>query len=164
MSTSDITKPRIHFDRLKQDHWTELEASNAAVVVDFFQHLMNEHDFDYILQTFGDAPYIQHNRAIPPEISGVVEYVRTLTKRFPDYSYDVKRVVASGDIVVLHSHVTLKAKHRGNEGKGFIITDTFRLEEGKLREHWDAMQAIDLFTRFLMLLTGGTIANRNPTF
>ena len=156
--------PQILFDQLKQDHWTEQETKNASVVVDFFQRLMNEHDFDYVSRTYADEPYIQHNRAIPSEMSGVVGYVKTLTKRFPEYGYDVKRIVSSGDIVVLHSHVTLKAQHRGNERKGFIISDTFRLENGKLCEHWDAMQAIDLFTRFLMLLTGGTIANNNPTF
>ena len=164
MSDMRDPTPQIPFDQLKQDHWTEQEANNAAVVVDFFQRLMNDHDFDYVSRTYADGPYIQHNRAIPPEISGVVGYVKTLTRRFPDYSYDVKRIVSSGDIVVLHSHVTLKAQHRGNENKGFIITDTFRLADGKLREHWDAMQAIDLFTRFLMLLTGGSIANDNPTF
>ena len=157
-------KPQIPFDQLKQDHWTDQENKNAATVVDFFQRLMNEHDFDYISRTYADGSYSQHNRAIPPGISGVVGYVKTLTKRFPNYSFDVKRIIASGDLVVLHSHVTLRAQHRGNERKGFIITDTFRLEDGKIREHWDAMQAIDLFTRFLMLLTGGTIANNNPTF
>jgi predicted SnoaL-like aldol condensation-catalyzing enzyme len=76
----------------------------------------------------------------------------------------VKRIIASGDFVVLHSHVTFRKNHRGNERKGFIITDTFRLENGVLREHWDAMQAIDLFSRALTLLTGGTVANKNPTF
>ena len=159
-----FANPQIPFDQLQQDHWTDQETENAATVVEFFQRLMNAHDFDYVLSTYGGGSYIQHNRAIPPGIAGVVSYVKTLTKRFPDYSYDVKRIIASGDFVVLHSHVTLKAQHRGNERKGFIITDTFRLENGKLREHWDAMQAIDLFTRFLMLLTGGSVANDNPTF
>lgn len=164
MTDKQTTTPQIPFDRLKQDHWTAQEAQNAAVIVDFFQRLMNDHDFDYVARTYSDRPYIQHNRAIPPEMSGVIGYVKALTKRFPDYSYDVKRIISSGDLVVLHSHVTLKAQHRGNDRKGFIITDTFRLEDSKPREHWDAMQAIDLFTRFLMLLTGGAVANKNPTF
>lgn len=156
--------PRIPFERLKQEHWTDQEAKNAAVIVDFFQRLMNDHDFDYVAHAYSAGPYIQHNRAIPPDMSGVIGYVKTLTKRFPEYSYDVKRIIASGDFVVLHSHVTLKSRHRGNDRKGFIIVDTFRLEEGKPREHWDAMQAIDLFSRLLMLLTGGAVANDNPTF
>lgn len=156
--------PQIPFDHLKQDHWSPEETRNAATVVDFFQRLMNDHNFDHVMETYGGNPYIQHNRAIPPEIAGVVGYVKTLTKRFPDYSFDVKRIIASGDFVVLHSHVTLKAQHRGNQRKGFIVSDTFRMENGKLREHWDALQPIDLYTRFLMLLTGGSVGNDNPIF
>ena len=162
--TSTNAIPVISLETLAQDHWTEQEANNAALVVDFFQHLMNEHDFEYTAQTYGEGNYIQHNRAIPDQISGVISYVKTLVGRFPDYSFDVKRIVASGDYVVLHSHATLKAAHRGNEAKGFIITDTFRVENGKLAEHWDAIQGIDFFTRLLMLMTGGTVANSNPIF
>ena len=87
-----------------------------------------------------------------------------MTKRFPEYSFDVKRIYADGEFVVLHSHTTMKAKHRGNEKKGFIITDTFRLKNGQLTEHWDAIQPIDTFSRFLFLMTGGRIGNNNPTF
>ena len=103
-------------------------------------------------------------RAIPDGIAGLVGYVKNLVRRFPDYAFDVKRVIASGDLVVLHSHATFKAAHRGNESKGFIITDTFRLEDGRLAEHWDAIQPIDFMTRLLILIIGGTTANNNPTF
>lgn len=66
--------------------------------------------------------------------------------------------------MVLHSHATLKAAHRGKENKGFIITDTFRIADGRLAEHWDAIQPINFGTRLLFLLTGGAIGNQNPTF
>ncbi len=164
MVASRSTTPVISLDDHVQEHWTEQERDNAALVVDFFQRLMNEHDFEYTLRTYGDGSYIQHNRAIPDQISGLVGYIRTIVKRFPAYSFDVKRIISSGDFVVLHSHATLKAEHRGNEAKGFIITDTFRIENGKLAEHWDALQPIDFFTRVLVLVSGGTIANNNPTF
>lgn len=147
-----------------QDHWTQQEKENATVVVDFFQHLMNEHDFDYTLKTYGGGSYVQHNRAIPNDITGLIGYVQNMTKRFPDYSFDVKRIYADRDYIIMHSHTTLKAKHRGNEKKGFIITDTFKLKEGKLIEHWDAIQPIDLFARFLFLMIGGKVENDNPTF
>ena len=52
------------------------------MVVDFFQKLMNEHNFDYTLKTFGGGSYIQHNRAIPNEIEGLVRYVKTMVKDF----------------------------------------------------------------------------------
>jgi predicted SnoaL-like aldol condensation-catalyzing enzyme len=159
-----MQSPQIRFEMLQSDHWTEMEANNVRVVIDFFQKLMNEHDFAYTLERHGGTSYLQHNRAIPPEISGLVGYVKQVVARYPEYSFDVKRAIASGDFVVLHSHATFKAKHRGNESKGFIITDTFRLDNGRLAEHWDAIQPIDMATRFLFLMIGGKIANDNPTF
>ncbi|MEM1378304.1 MAG: ester cyclase [Pseudomonadota bacterium] len=147
-----------------QTHWTQQEKDNVATVLDFFQYIMNEHDFDYTLSTYGGGSYLQHNRGISDGVAGVVGYVKTLTKRFPEYGYDVKMAFADGDYVVVHSHATLRASHRGNERKGFIITDTFRLKDGKLAEHWDAIQPIDLFARFVVLMNGGTVANSNATF
>ena len=164
MSNLKTKTPQIIFENYVQEHWTQQETENVKVVLDFFQHLMNEHDFDYTLKNYGGGSYTQHNRAIPNEISGLVGYVKTMVKRFPEYSFDVKKVYADGDFVILHSHTTMKAEHRGNEEKGFIITDTFKLKDGKLAEHWDAIQPIDFFSRFLMLLTGGTIGNNNSTF
>ncbi|MCH4889871.1 polyketide cyclase [Acidaminobacter sp. JC074] len=156
--------PQIRIEEHLQDQWTDQETENARVVVDFFQKLMNEHDFDITLKRHGGGSYKQHNRAIPNEIPGLISYVKTMTKRFPEYSFDVKKIYADGDYVLLHSHATMKAKHRGDETKGFIITDTFKLQDGKLIEHWDAIQAVDFFSRFLMLLTGGSVQNSNPTF
>lgn len=159
-----MKKPQILMDEHMQEQWTDEEIGNVKVVVDFFQKLMNEHDFDITLKKHGGGSYTQHNRAIPNEIPGLIGYVKTMTKRFSDYSFDVKKIYADGEYVLLHSHVTMKAKHRGNESKGFIITDTFKLKNGKLIEHWDAIQGIDFFSRFLMLLTGGSVQNNNATF
>ncbi len=164
MGKANTEIPQIDFNQHVQPQWTEQETENVKVVTDFFQHLMNEHDFEYTLKTYGGGSYLQHNRAIPNNIEGLISYVKNLTKRYPDYAFDVKKIFADGDIVVLHSHTTVKAKDRGNEKKGFIITDTFRLENGKVVEHWDAIQPIDFFTRFLYLMIGGTISNNNSTF
>ncbi len=156
--------PIINFDDHIQGNWTQEETNNVKTVVDFFQHLMNEHDYDYTLKNHDKGPYIQHNRAIPTGIKGLISYVKQMVKRYPDYSFDVKHIIASGDMVVLHSHTTLQAKHRGNEKKGFIITDTFRLNQGKLVEHWDAIQPIDGMSRFIFLLIGGQVKNNHSTF
>lgn len=161
---SNAQTPVISFEKLRQDHWNAQETQNAATVVDFFQNLMNAHDFDYTLRTFGGGDYVQHNRSIPDQISGLIGYIKTLTKRFPEYAFDVKRIHCDGDYVILHSHATLKAVHRGDETKGFVITDTFRIEDGRLQEHWDAVQPIDFFARMIVLLTGGKVANANATF
>ena len=108
-------QPVINVDKHLLENWTKQETENVKVVVDFFQYLMNEHDFEYIQKKYGNGSYTQHNRAIPNEMSGLIGYVKTLTKRFPEYSFDVKRIFADGDFVILHSHTTMKAKHRGKD-------------------------------------------------
>lgn len=155
---------QINIETLKKDHWNALELQNASVVVEFMQKLMNDHQFAEVSQKFASDNYVQHNRTVPDGIPGLVETMKKLTKRFPEYSYDVRQVIASHDLVVFHSQMTFKKKHRGNQKKGILVVDTWRLKDGKIVEHWDAIQPLDLSSRFLFLLTGGKIRNSNGIF
>jgi predicted SnoaL-like aldol condensation-catalyzing enzyme len=46
-------------------------------------------------------------------------------------------VFADGDYVILHVHAVREPGTRGN-----AIVDIFRLEDGKIVEHWDVVQPI----------------------
>ena len=74
----------IDFDSLKQEHWSSKELRNAELISDFVQHLMNDHDFDYVLETYGNANYVQHNRNIPDGIVALIGFVQEFAKRFPE--------------------------------------------------------------------------------
>ncbi|MEM7033597.1 MAG: nuclear transport factor 2 family protein [Chloroflexota bacterium] len=154
----------IDFDSLKKDSWSDQEMENAKLLVDFVQHLMNNHDFDHVMNTFNNDAYIQHNRNLPEGIAGVVGVVKQFAKRYPDYTYDVKHILADGDYVSFHSHATINKKDRGNDKKGLNIKDTWKIKDGKIVEHWDAIQPMDGFMRFYTLLTGGTIRNGNGVY
>lgn len=155
---------KVDLEKLKRSSWSEEELSNAELVRDFVQHLMNDHDFTYIEDNFGKNPYKQHNRSMTDGISGVLNTIKDLVKRYPDYTYDVKHMSVDGNYVIIQSHVTLNRKDRGNPNKGLNIKDTWRVENGKLVEHWDAIQPIDGFMRFYALMTGGKVANNNTLF
>lgn len=148
----------------RSDAWTDAEMANVQVIADFVYHLMNTHDFGYVRRTFGAHPYVQHSRGIPDGMEALVEFVSTFATRFPDYTYDVKRVQADGDTVTFHSHATVRKAHRGDDTKGFNIIDTWRLKDGQIVEHWDAIQPLDTFMRFYVLVSGGAIRNQNGVF
>ncbi len=152
------------FDSLAQSHWSETENGNARRVHRFLELLMNDHDFDGVRREFGGSPYTQHNRTMRDGLDGVLEAVGGIVKRFPEYSYDIRQIVASGDRVIVFSHATMRASHRGDDTKGFIIFDMWRVEDGVLVEHWDSLQALDLPMRMLMTASGGRVRNDNGPF
>ena len=156
--------PKIDLENLKKPHWNAEEVSNVELIADFVQKLMNDHEFDSVIENYANSSYTQHNRNIPDGIEGLVSVLRSFTKQFPDYSYEVKQILADGDHVVFHSHATMRKGDRGNDKKGMNITDNWRIREGQIVEHWDSIQPIDGATRFYVLLNGGKIRNSNGVF
>ena len=109
---------------------------NKKVVLDFIEKAVNIGDFDGAEAHFG-TNYVQHNPIIPDGIEGFREYVQQLRQAFPQVRGEVKRIFAEDDFVIVHMHAT-----RAPEEAGLAIVDFFRLEEGKLVEHWEVRQPI----------------------
>ena len=164
MTGATLNEPRIDVGALASDRWSPEERRNVDTVAEFVQLLMIDHDFGAVRERFGGSPYVQHNHAIPDHIEGLVAYVERLTRRFPDYAYDVRRITVDGDTVTFHSHVTMRSRHRGNWRKGLNIIDTWRVVDGQIGDHWDAVQPLDAFMRLYTLITGGRVRNDNGTF
>lgn len=159
-----MEKQRVNLEALEKPHWTDVERQNAEHIAAFIQLLMIDHDFDEVEKRFGGGSYVQHSRGIPDGIAGLVAYVRDLTTRFPEYTYDVKRIDVDGDHVTFHSHATLKASHRGDDRQGFNIIDSWRVDSGEIIEHWDAIQPLSLAMRLFAVVAGGRIANDNGVY
>lgn len=154
----------IDIESFIKDHWSSENKENAKTVLEFIQTLMNDHNLDLIRKQYAGVNYVQHNRNMKDGIEGLIEYFKTLTKRFPDFAFEVKDVFVDGEFVIVHSHSTMNKKHRGNDKKGFNITDRWRVKDGKLVAHWDSVQAIDGGMRLYYWMTGGTINNSNGVF
>lgn len=154
----------IHLESFQKESWSEKELENARLITDFVQNLMNNHNFEYVMEKYNNDSYIQHNRNLPDGIDGLVGFLREFTEDYPDYTYDVKHIFADGDYITFHSHATLKEKDRGNDQKGMNIIDTWRIENGRIAEHWDSIQALDALLRFNFWMNGGKIRNKNGVF
>ncbi|MCP4439719.1 MAG: polyketide cyclase [Aureispira sp.] len=157
------TDSKVSFESLIQPHWSEEELNNVLFAIDLMNNTMNERKFEYISSKYKDLSYKQYNRAIPDRIPGLMKYVKELTKTYPDYTYSPKQIMADGDKVIFHAHVTLKEKDLGDDTKGFIVMDIWEIK-GKEVKHWDSLQALNFSMRFGHLLLGGKIKNENGIF
>lgn len=76
--------------------------------------------------------YIQHNPAVPTGAAPVLGFIPGLKQS--GIGVDIHRVIAQDDLVVLHSTYTNAQAFGGDTLVGF---DVFRVEDGKVAEHWD---------------------------
>jgi predicted SnoaL-like aldol condensation-catalyzing enzyme len=113
----------------------KLEANKKAVVA-FYNKAINEKDFEAARPYMGDK-YIQHNPNAADGPEGLRAFLKFLKEKFPQSKSEIKRVFAEGDFVILHVHAVREPGTRGN-----AIVDIFRLENGKIVEHWDVIQPI----------------------
>jgi predicted SnoaL-like aldol condensation-catalyzing enzyme len=113
----------------------DLEA-NKKTVLEFYEAGLNRKDFEAASKYFGPK-YIQHNPGAPDGIEGFKGFLAFLRDKFPNAHSEIKKVFAEGDYVILHVHAVREPGSRGR-----AIVDIFRLENGKIVEHWDVAQDI----------------------
>lgn len=159
-----MDKPKIDFKKFNKNSWTDDERSNVQVMVEFFNLLIADNEFKGFKKRFSSSEYLQHNRIVETGLNPLIEFTRQLVKMRPEFYSELKHVYADGDYVIFRSHATMKAKHRGNDSKGLIIVDTWKLEEGRIIEHWDCIQPLSFGMRFFLLIGGGRKKNDNGIF
>jgi predicted SnoaL-like aldol condensation-catalyzing enzyme len=116
---------------MKHDY--ETNKKNAQ---EFYDFLINKKDFDSARKYMGNR-YKQHNPLVADGPEGLKTFCEFLKTNFPKAHSEIKRVFADGDYVILHVHST---RIPGTRGRAII--EIFRLEGGKIDEHWDTIQEI----------------------
>jgi predicted SnoaL-like aldol condensation-catalyzing enzyme len=90
-----------------------------------------------LARTFMGPHYKQHNPMAKDDIAGLAGFVGYLKAKSPDFKVELLREFADGDYVITHVW-----GHNGPNDRGFIAMDIFRLDNGKVVEHWDSVQPI----------------------
>ncbi len=109
---------------------------NKRVVLAFYEAGLNRKDYAAAARYFGER-YVQHNPAATDGPHGFAGFVAYLCQHYPQAHSTIRQVFVDGDFVILHVQEKLRPADRGN-----AIVDIFRLERGKIVEHWDVKQAI----------------------
>ena len=112
------------------------EEANRTVVLAFYEKGLNQKDADAALAHVGDR-YVQHNPNAADGPDGFRKFIGFLREKFPNSHSEIKRSLVDGDYVTLHVHAVREPGTRGN-----AIVDIFKLENGKIVEHWDVVQPV----------------------
>lgn len=122
---------------------------NKAIVRRLFEEVLkgNLNVADELIVT----DYAQHSVfAVPPGREGFKQFFMGFSAAVPDAHYTIEDMIAEGDKVVLRS--TIRGTQMGPlpgippTGKPFRLTtiDIFRLQDGKIVEHWDAADQLGM--------------------
>lgn len=112
------------------------EETNRKVVLEFYEKGLNQKNADAAIAMMGDR-YVQHNPNAADGPEGFRKFIGFLKEKFPNSKSEIKRSFVDGDYVILHVHAVREPGTRGS-----AIVDIFKLENGKIVEHWDAVQPI----------------------
>jgi predicted SnoaL-like aldol condensation-catalyzing enzyme len=121
---------------------------NKQTVLAFYTEAFNDKQPEDAVAKYIGSRYIQHNPQAPDGPEAFIQFVRGFSAQFPDLSVEVKRAIAEGDFVMTHSLLKTSPSDRGT-----AAADIFRLEDGKIVEHWDVVQPVP-----------ETAANDHPMF
>ena len=109
---------------------------NKKTVAALYDAVLNKKDFEEASKYLGPR-YTQHNPNAADGPEGLKGFVNFLKEKFPNNKSEIKRIFADGDYVIVHVHAVREPGTRGN-----AIIDIFKLENGKVVEHWDVVQPI----------------------
>jgi predicted SnoaL-like aldol condensation-catalyzing enzyme len=112
-------------------------ARNKAVVRDFYDLAFNQRKPEEAAARYLGPYYLQHNPGAADGGPAFVAFVKRFVKAYPSLHYDFIREAAEGGLVAIHSRLIRKPGDRG-----MAVMDFFRLENGKIVEHWDAHQEV----------------------
>jgi predicted SnoaL-like aldol condensation-catalyzing enzyme len=111
--------------------------TNKQTVLAYYNLAFNDKQPEEAVARYVGDKYIQHNPQAPDGPEAFIEFVRGFAGQFPELSVEIKRAIAEGDLVVTHSLLKTAPDDRGT-----AAADIFRLEDGKVVEHWDVLQPV----------------------
>lgn len=111
--------------------------ANKRIVREWHELAIDQRKPEEAVAKYLGPNYRQHNPGTGDGPEPFIATVKRFVQAFPELRMESKRIIAEGDLVVLHSHLILKPGDRG-----MAVVDIFRLENDKIVEHWDVVQEV----------------------
>ena len=110
---------------------------NKRIVVSFLDTIFSQHRVDEGIANYMGPTYRQHNPGVGDGVEAFRTFFRAFFKERPQATFEIKRTFCEGNFVTIHAHWKDHPEDRGQ-----AVMDIFRVENGKVVEHWDVMQPI----------------------
>ncbi|MCB1218718.1 nuclear transport factor 2 family protein [bacterium] len=111
--------------------------ANRETVLAYYDLSFNQGEPEKACELYQGEHYIQHNPHAADGAEAFIAFVNWFRGEHPELHMEFVRTIAEGDLVLTHSHQTLFPGDRGT-----AVMDIFRLEDGKIVEHWDVVQPV----------------------
>jgi predicted SnoaL-like aldol condensation-catalyzing enzyme len=103
------------------------------LVASYMQEVWVNRNVTVVNKFISEETFIQHNPHLPNGLEALEEFLPHLFNNLmPKGTWEVKRIIAEGNLVVVHS----LAKPMP-EALGMAVIDIFRVENNLIVEHWD---------------------------
>ena len=109
---------------------------NKALVKDFINTVLIKGEFDKMHNYFDGDNYIQHNAMIADGVSGLGKALEEMAKQ------GITMVFEKNHIILGEGNIVLSVSEGTFAGKPTSFYDLFRIENGKIAEHWDTIETI----------------------
>ncbi|MEM1324210.1 MAG: nuclear transport factor 2 family protein [Bacteroidota bacterium] len=115
---------------------------NAETVIALYEEMINEQRPMEAVQKYVRPDYIQHNPMIPDGNIAIAKFFEHVQAANPRSRVVVHKVIAVDDQVWAFVNFLNFTNNEEND-RGLAGVDIYRIdEEGKLAEHWDAVQEV----------------------
>ena len=111
--------------------------SNREIVERFIDLFYRQGRVREAFETYVHPDYIQHNPLAPDGRAAAIAALEPYFASQPNAVREVHRIIVDGNLAAVHVRARQNA-----EDRGFAIVDILRLENGKIVEHWDVIQAV----------------------
>ena len=115
----------------------ECRLTPKEVVTQFMTEFYLEKRVRQAFETWVEPGYIQHNPLAATGRDAAIAFLEPFFQGHPDAVYAIKRIIADGNLVAVHSHAKFAAGDRG-----LAVVDILRVEHCKIAEHWDVAQPV----------------------
>jgi len=115
---------------------SEAEQRNLEIATQMYERVIIPFDSAHLAR-YVHPDYIQHSNLAADGRDGLRAFLDEAKSRFPNAKIEIKRAFVDGDYVIFQVAGQLEPG-----GAAAAIIDIFRMRDGLICEHWEAVQEI----------------------